>query len=61
MILRYLAGTQSLGLHLFPATTPHDIPLQGFCDADWAAHPDDSRSTSGEAVFFGPKFSVLVI
>jgi len=53
-ILHYLASTQSLGLHLFPFTTPRNILLQGFCDADWAADPDDRRSTSGEAVFFGP-------
>lgn len=53
-ILRYLAGTQHLGLHLSPASSSLPLPLYGYCDADWAADPDDRRSTSGAAVFLGP-------
>ncbi|MCH80898.1 retrovirus-related Pol polyprotein from transposon TNT 1-94, partial [Trifolium medium] len=53
-ILRYLAGTQDLGLHLFPAPSHVPFTLHGYCDADWAANPDDRRSTSGAAVFLGP-------
>lgn len=53
-ILRYLAGTQHLGLHLSPASSSLPLPLYGYCDADWAVDPDDHRSTSGAAVFLGP-------
>lgn len=49
-ILRYLAGTQHLDLHLSPTSSSLPIPLYGYCDAD----PDDRRSTSGDAVFLGP-------
>jgi len=53
-ILRYLKGTLHYGLKLFPAPTHKPLSLQLFCDADWAADPDDRRSTSGAAIFFGP-------
>lgn len=34
----------------------HALPtsLRAFCDADWATDPDDRRSTSGVAVYYGP-------
>ncbi|XP_058784278.1 uncharacterized mitochondrial protein AtMg00810-like [Vicia villosa] len=53
-ILRYLKGTISHGLHLsaLPLSTAPSIKL--FCDADWASDPDDRRSTSGAAIYFGP-------
>jgi histone deacetylase 1/2 len=51
-ILRYLKGTLQQGL-LSPAT-PTKVPsLHAFCDADWASDPDDRRSTSGAAIYFG--------
>ncbi|MCI18192.1 retrovirus-related pol polyprotein from transposon TNT 1-94 [Trifolium medium] len=53
-ILRYLKGTLHHGLHLSPAL-PSTVPvLKAFCDADWASDPDDRRSTSGAAIYFGP-------
>jgi hypothetical protein len=53
-ILRYLKGTLHLGLQLSPAATGQVLSLYGFCDADWAADPDDRRSVSGSALYFGP-------
>lgn len=54
-ILRYLKGTTSHGLQLFPASSPtKPLSLRAFCDADWAADPDDRCSTSGAAIFLGP-------
>jgi len=41
-VLRYLAGTASLKLHL-----GGDLAVQGWCDADWAGDLDSRRSTSG--------------
>jgi hypothetical protein len=52
-ILRYLKGTLQQGLLLSPAP-PTKVPsLHAFCDADWASDPDDRRSTSGAAIYFG--------
>ncbi|PNY08092.1 histone deacetylase [Trifolium pratense] len=53
-ILRYLKGTIDQGLKLLPTDIHHPLPLRVFCDADWASDPDDRRSTSGAAIFFGP-------
>lgn len=53
-ILRYLKGTIQAGLQLFPTIPGKPVSLKAFCDADWAADPDDRRSTSGAAVYFGP-------
>lgn len=52
-ILRYLQGTIQYGLHLSPYTSSSPPSLQVFCDADWASDPDDRRSTSGAAIYFG--------
>lgn len=52
-ILRYLKGTIHYGLHISPHS-PNQLPsLRVFCDADWASDPDDRRSTSGAAIYFG--------
>jgi histone deacetylase 1/2 len=53
-ILRYLKGTINFGLKISPTNVQHPLPLKVFCDADWATDPDDRRSTSGAAIYFGP-------
>lgn len=53
-ILRYLKGTLHFGFRFGPASLPQLLSLQAYCDADWAADPDDRRSTSGAAIFLGP-------
>jgi hypothetical protein len=47
-ILRYLQGSQDLGLHLY-RSAPMDLTV--YSDADWVGCPDTHRSTSGYAVF----------
>ena len=53
-LLRYLKGTQDLGLKFAKPknTGPMDRPniLWGFVDSDWAGCPDSRRSTSGYAL-----------
>jgi len=49
-ILRYLQGSQDLGLHL-SRSAPDTLTV--YSDADWAGCPDTRRSTSGFAVFLG--------
>jgi hypothetical protein len=49
-ILRYLQGSQDLGLHL-SRSAPDTLTV--YSDADWAGCPDTHRSTSGFAVFLG--------
>jgi len=52
-ILRYLAGTVNFGLKFLPPSTGPPFTVHSYCDADWASDPDDRRSTSGAAIFFG--------
>ena len=49
-ILRYLQGTLSFGLHLYPSSFH---TLISYSDADWGGCPDTRRSTSGYCVFLG--------
>lgn len=49
-ILRYLKGSLGLGLQLKAGPTSN---LSAFSDADWAACPDDRRSTTAYSVFLG--------
>lgn len=53
-ILRYLKGSQHLGLVLKPASVGNSYSLVAYSDADWANDPDDRRSTSGSCIFLGP-------
>ncbi|PNX54637.1 histone deacetylase [Trifolium pratense] len=53
-ILRYLKGTMDHHLRLHPLSSHQPPSIKAFCDADWASDPDDRRSTSGAAVYFGP-------
>ncbi|MCH95853.1 retrovirus-related Pol polyprotein from transposon TNT 1-94 [Trifolium medium] len=53
-ILRYLKGTLHMGLMLSPIDIHRPASLNVYCDADWASDPDDRRSTSGAAIYFGP-------
>lgn len=50
-ILRYLLGSSHMGLHLTKCSSTRLLAL---CDCDWAADPNDRRSTSGVCVYFGP-------
>ena len=48
-ILRYLKGTQDLGV----VFRPEKVPLVGYADADYAGDIDDRKSTSGYVFQFG--------
>jgi hypothetical protein len=50
-ILRYLKGTNSIGLMLSRSGSQL---LSAFSDADWAVSPDDRRSTGGFVIFYHP-------
>ena len=50
----YLKGALYSGLILCPASPHQHLSIRGFCDSDWASHPDDRKSTSGAAVYVGP-------
>ncbi|RVW65725.1 Retrovirus-related Pol polyprotein from transposon RE1 [Vitis vinifera] len=49
-ILRYLRGTMQDGLLFSPSS---NLTIEGFTDADWGAHLDDRRSSSGYLVYLG--------
>ncbi|RVW60939.1 Retrovirus-related Pol polyprotein from transposon RE1 [Vitis vinifera] len=49
-ILRYLRGTMQDGLLLSPSS---NLTIEGFKDADWDAHLDDRRNSSGYLVYLG--------
>nr|XP_016510540.1 PREDICTED: uncharacterized mitochondrial protein AtMg00810-like [Nicotiana tabacum] len=49
-ILRYLKGTLTYGLSIIPSTFSS---VHVYCDAGWAADPDDRRSHHGFAVYYG--------
>ena len=44
-VLRYLKGTQNLGLTF--RKLPYPLTLKGFCDSDWGACLEDRRSITG--------------
>ena len=44
-VLRYLKGTQELGLTFKKSVSP--LNLEGFCDSDWGASTTDRRSITG--------------
>ena len=56
-ILQYLRGTMQDGFLLSPSS---NLTIKGFTDADWGAHLDDKRNSSGYLVYlrgnlvFGP-------
>ncbi|XP_019179906.1 PREDICTED: uncharacterized protein LOC109175111 [Ipomoea nil] len=50
-VLRYVQGTQSLGLRLTQSSSP---VVHAFSDSDWAGCSLDRKSTAGYAVFLGP-------
>ncbi|KAK6117407.1 hypothetical protein DH2020_048863 [Rehmannia glutinosa] len=49
-LLRYLKGTQHLGIEFKPSQRPL---IEGYSDADWASNLDDRKSTGGHCIFFG--------
>lgn len=51
IIVRYVKGTITVGLHLKRSSS---VLLSAFTDKDWAGCPNDRRSTSGFAIYFGP-------
>lgn len=48
-ILKYLKATQSCGIHYVKGS----LDITAYNDADWAANPNDRRSTTGIVVFLG--------
>ncbi|XP_052295875.1 secreted RxLR effector protein 161-like [Citrus sinensis] len=49
-VLRYLQSTSHFGIQFFNSGSE---TLTAFSDADWAADPDDRKSTGGYCVFLG--------
>eukprot|EP00253_Pinus_taeda_P009962 PITA_09962 len=52
IIFKYLQGTQNYGLW-YPRGT--DLTLHAYTNVDWAGSVDDRKSTSGSALFMGPR------
>lgn len=50
-ILRYIKGTQSLGLHIKKQSF---LNLSAYCDSDWADCKETRRSTTGFGTLLGP-------
>jgi len=50
-IIRYLAGTQTLGLTYRYIKT--GFSLSAYSDADWAGDPSDAKSTTGSVIMLG--------
>ena len=50
-IVRYVKDTMNLSLTFNKSSS---TLVSAFSDPDWAACPDDRRSTGGFAIFFGP-------
>ena len=50
-IVRYVKDTMNLSLTFNKSSS---TLVSAFSDSDWAACPDDRRSTGGFAIFFGP-------
>lgn len=49
-ILRYLNGTQDLGLSY--SNTHGEAEIQAYCDADYAGDPQTRKSTTGYVIFY---------
>lgn len=52
-IMRYLKGIVTPSLLFIPTSIAHPFSLNAYCDADYAADPNDRQSTSGSVVFLG--------
>lgn len=52
-ILRYLKGTQTLGLNI---QMGEQLQLSAYCDTDWAGCKETRRSTTGFSTLLGPNF-----
>lgn len=51
-IFKYLKGTQVFGLW-YPKYV--DLTLHAYTDADWVGNVDERKSTSGGALYMGPR------
>lgn len=53
-LLRYLSGTSSHGILLYPSTSEPKFSLSSYSDSDLESYPGDRRSTSGSCLYSGP-------
>jgi len=49
-ILRYLSGTQEMGIKLSKVT---DFTITGYCDSDWGGDKADRKSQTGVLIYLG--------